>query len=159
MKIYRLLWVASVLSCEPPGAEVTYFLWLSSFWVWWYDRYVTQWHCADKTNGVQGLITKEQTTPTFSSFYLPFISASTHNIPFHIQTDIHPVVDIKKILLGPVQAHVNGICWVHFFFVCARPKVSHVCWGVSLRVCPICLPMCPAVCELTSEFEQGGAGR
>lgn len=79
----------------------------------------------------------------FLSFYLPFTSASAHNTLFRTQTNIHPVVDIKK-MLAPVQVHMNGTCWVNFS-VCARLKVSRVCWGVSLCVCRICLPVCPPV--------------
>lgn len=30
---------------------------------------------------------------------------------------------------------------------------------VCLCVCQICLLVCRAACELTSEFEQGGAGK
>lgn len=48
-----------MISSGSPGKEVTYFLWLSSFWVHQYKHYVTQWHTVDETNGVQDLVTKE----------------------------------------------------------------------------------------------------
>ena len=142
------LWVASVLSREPPGKELTYFLWLLSFWVQPLCNTVVQCRpdeCSKK---------KKKKKAKFLYFYLPFTQASMHKIPFHIQTNIQLVIDMK-MLLDPTQTHVNGICWG------VRQGLGE---PFLLRCVSSCLLDLPArvvssACELTSEFEQGGAGK
>lgn len=98
------LWVASVLSREPPGEELTYFLWLPSFWV-------------------QPLC---NTVAQFLYFLFTFYPCKHAQEPISYSNNIQLVVDMK-MLLDPAQAHVNGICWgvtVNFCVcvcACVRP--------------------------------------
>lgn len=99
MKIYCLLWVASVISSGSPGKK-----------------------CFLK------------------SCYLPFTSASAHSIPFHIQTNIQPVLLWKCCWTQP--RHM----WMWFakcIFVCVMAP-SELCLlrCVCLCVCRICLLVC-----------------
>lgn len=115
--------MSTSFSHEPPGKEVTYF-----FVIVVILGAVIQPLCnavahytASETKSSRRNDKGTKRKLLYCPFFflnVSFTSASMHDIPFHTQTNIHPVVDMK-MLLDPAQTHVNGIfsgVTVHFFF-------------------------------------------
>ena len=118
------LWVASVLSREPPGEELTYFLWLPSFWV-------------------QPLC---NTVAQFLYFLFTFYPCKHAQEPISYSNKYSACRRYENAA-GPSP----GTCeWDllrrYSEFLCVRVCVCQALgepcrWGVSLRVCWICLPV------------------